>query len=65
MSKIVRKSNYDHEDHRGNQYFIAQRISQRQAEAVVEVLNKLEHPGSDDFYVVVDNDYLLPPDWEP
>jgi hypothetical protein len=46
MSKIIRKSNFDHEDHRGDQYFVAQRLSIR-------------------FYLVVDDNYLLPPNWEP
>ena len=63
--KIIRKSNFDHEDHRGDQHFVAQRLSKRQADAVVTALNDLEHENSDDFYKVVDDDYVLPPDWAP
>ena len=65
MSKIIRKSNFDHEDHRGNQYFVAQGLSKKQAEAVAKTLNDLEHQNSDDFYAVVDDAYDLPPDWAP
>lgn len=63
--KIIRKSNFDHEDHRGDQYFVAQRLSRRQAEAVAKALNDLEHEHSDDFYDVVSDDYVLPPEWQP
>lgn len=64
--KVVRKSNFNHEDHRGDQYFVAQKIGLRQAEAVAKALNDLEdHRYSDDFYEVVLDDYVLPPDWEP
>lgn len=63
--KIIRKSNFDHEDHRGDQHFVAQRLSKQQADLVVETLNNLEHESSDDFYKVVGDDYVLPPEWQP
>jgi hypothetical protein len=63
--RIIRKSNFDHEDHRGGQYFVAQRLSAHQAEAVVKALNDLEHESSDDYYEVVSEDYVLPPEWQP
>jgi hypothetical protein len=63
--KIIRKSNFDHEDHRGDQHFVAQRLSKRQADCVVAVLNALEHENSDDFYAVVGDDYVLPPEFQP
>lgn len=63
--KIIRKSNFDHENWRGNQWFVAQRLSERQAEIVADALNDREHPNSDDFYDVVADDYVLPKDWEP
>lgn len=64
MSKIIRRSNFDHEDHRGDQYFVAQRLSLPQAEAVANLLNDQDR-HSDDFYVVVADDYVLPPSWKP
>jgi len=63
--KIIRKSNFDHEDHRGDQHVVAQRLSVRQAEAVARALNDLEHENSDDFYQAVSDDYVLPPAWGP
>jgi hypothetical protein len=65
MAKVIRKSNFDHEDSRGDQYFVAQQLNDRQAKAVEEALNALEHEHSDDYYRAVPNDYVLPPDWEP
>jgi hypothetical protein len=63
--KIIRRSNYNHEDHRGNQHFVAQRLVVRDAQKVADLLNELAGPRSDDFYCVVADDYVLPPDWEP
>lgn len=63
---IVRKSNFDYEDWRGDQYFVAQGIpTKSQAEIMCEALNDAEHEGSDDWFVVVDSRYILPPKWEP
>lgn len=63
--KIVRKSNFDHEDYRGNQWFVAQRLSAREAARVASVLNDLNGQHGDDFFEVVSDDYILPPDWTP
>lgn len=63
--KIVRKSNFDHEDYRGDQWFVAQRLTKQQADLVAETLNNLEHQSSDDYYKVVSDDYVLPPEWRP
>lgn len=63
--KVVRKSNFNHEGHRGDQFFVAQRMTPTQAKHVADALNGLEHEHSDDFYVAVDDDYVLPPDWAP
>ena len=63
--KVIRKSNLNHEDHRGDQYFVAQRLSKQQAAAVENTLNSLEHENSDDFYKMVHDDYVVPPDWAP
>lgn len=57
--KIIRKSNFNYEDNRGNQYFVAQKLSARVAEQVAELLNGLDGPYSDDFYLVVPDDYIL------
>lgn len=65
MAKVVRKSNFDHEDWRGNQYFVAQQVDRHQAQAIADLLNEREGPNSDDFYTVVPDDYVLPKDWEP
>ncbi len=63
--KVVRKSNFDREDWRGNQYFVAQRVSAGSAQLIADLLNKVGGPHSEDFYVAVSDDYVLPPDWEP
>lgn len=63
--KVIRISNFDYEDWRGNQWIVAQRLSKEQASTVADALNSLEHADSDDFYKEVDNDYVLPEDWEP
>ncbi len=63
--KVIRKSNFNHEDHRGNQYFVAQHIGERGAKAVADLLNELSGPNNDDYYVAVADNYVLPPDFEP
>lgn len=63
--KVVRKSNFNHEDHRGDQYFVAQRLTSEQAILIADVLNALEHTNSDNFYDVVPDDYVLPLEWQP
>lgn len=63
--KVVRKSNFDYEDHRGDQYFVAQRICERDARAIADLLNERAGKHSDNFYDVVADDYVLPPDWQP
>lgn len=63
---IVRKSNFNHEDWRGDQYFVAQGIPTKvQADIMAEALNDNEHEHSDDWFVVVDSRYTMPPKWEP
>lgn len=39
--KIIRKSNFNHEDHRGDQYFVAQRLGERAAGRVGDLFNEL------------------------
>lgn len=63
--KVVRKSNFDHEDWRGDQHFVAQRLCERDATAVADLLNFRAGPNSDDYYVVVADGYIPPPDWAP
>lgn len=63
--KVIRKSNHDHEDWRGDQHFVAQRLTTKQAQAVAKALNDLEHEHSDDYYAEVSDDYVLPPEWKP
>lgn len=63
--KVIRKSNLGREDYRGDQHFVAQRLSDRQAKIVAERLNEMEHEHSEDFYLAVPDDYVLPPDWQP
>jgi hypothetical protein len=63
--RVIRRSNYAHEDWRGDQYFVTCRLSERRAAAVAKALNDLEDLRSDDIFVVVPDDYDLPPDWQP
>ena len=62
--KIVRKSNYDKEGPDGDQYFVAENITNTYLAGIMcEALN--EKGGDAHFYVVVADDYVLPPKWEP
>lgn len=62
--KIIRKSNYDHEDWRGDQYVVADNIQrERQAKIMCEALN--EHGYDEDYFMVVPDDYVLTPKWKP
>ncbi len=63
--KVLRVSNFDHEDYRGNQWFVAQRLSKRQAEAVTRVLNEMEGEEGENFFLVVTDDHKPREDWEP
>ncbi len=64
--KIVRTSNYDHEDNRGDQRVVAENIKhEREANVMCEALNAFVGEHSDDYFVVKPDDYILRPDWEP
>lgn len=64
--KIIRKSNHDYDGPRGNERVVAMGIASKfLATRVADGLNLQEAPESDDFYVAVDDDYVLPPPWEP
>ncbi len=63
--RVIRKSNFDHDDHRGDQYFVTCVLSPARAEAVARALNEIEGEHSDDLFSVVADDYVLPPDWQP
>lgn len=62
---IIRKSNFDHEDWRGDEYFVAKDLIDYFAKRVSELLNEAEGPNSNDYFKVVPDDYVLPPKWEP
>lgn len=63
---IVRRSNYNHEDWRGDEFYVAQKIPmQSQADTMCAALNGALNPYSEDWFTVVDSNYLLPPKWEP
>jgi hypothetical protein len=63
---IIRKSNFDHEDWRGDQWFAARGIpSERMALIMCAVLNQDEGEHSEDYFEVVDGNYVLPAPWEP
>jgi len=59
--KIIRTSAYDHEDQRGNQYFVAggASLTQSEAEKLAQTLNSDPKRGEDDYYVVVEDNYKL------
>lgn len=74
--KIVRRSNYGYEDSRGDQYFVeveqctaaageTHALSKLEAEAIANCLNELSGSHSDDFFAVVEDDYVLPKEGEP
>jgi hypothetical protein len=63
--KVVRCSNFDYEDRRGNQWFVAQQLTRQQAELVASALNADSGDYGPDYYLAVPDDYTLPPDWQP
>jgi hypothetical protein len=64
--QIIRKSNFDHEDWRGNQRVVASGIiHSREAMVMCDALNRASGPHGEDFYETVPDDYKLPPPWEP
>lgn len=64
--KIVRKSNWDHDDYRGNQWFVAENIKDAHlGQIMVEALNEAGGDEDDDFYQIVEDDFKLRPDWQP
>ena len=63
--KIVRKDNYDREGPWGDEHFVAENIkSKHLAEVMCRALNNID-PHGNNFYVVAEDDYVLPPPWEP
>lgn len=64
--KIIRKSNYDHEDYRGDQFVVAEKLkSDFYAKLICKLLNEHSGEHSEDFFEVVPDDHILQPDWEP
>lgn len=63
--RVIRKSNYDHEDWRGDQWFVTVPLTKGWADAVAKALNVAEGEHSDNYFDVVPDDYILPEDWEP
>ncbi len=65
MFRVIRVSNYNHEDNRGDRWFVTVPLSEGWAESIANALNAAEHEHSDNFFKVVPDTYALPPDWEP
>lgn len=64
--KIVRVSNFDYDDHRGDQYVVAEGIANKHhASVMCEALNEANGSRGPDWFQVVPDDYVLPPKWEP
>jgi hypothetical protein len=63
--RVVRRSNFDHEDERGNEHFVCESSSMGNAELVCCALNFTTPRRADNFYIVVGADYQLRPDWTP
>ena len=64
--KVIRKSNYDHDDWRGNEVFAtAYSFSKETAEAICNLMNEDQYRNHEDWFAVVPGDYVLPKEWEP
>lgn len=64
--KIIRTDNYDRDDWNGNQYVVAENIkSEAQAKIMCDALNAHDGQHGENHYVVVPDDHVLRPDWEP
>jgi hypothetical protein len=64
--KIVRKSNYDYDDWRGDQKFVTDYVfSELVADTICAAMNVDQYRSRDDYFVVVPHDYVLPKPWSP
>jgi len=65
--KIIRKSNFDYEDWRGDIVFVtpSHSFSEATANAICDMMNDDPRRADDDYFKVVPYDYVLPPKWEP
>lgn len=58
--KIIRVSNYDYEDHRGNQRVVAEGITdEREARVMAEALQHDPKRDGEDWFMVVPDDHKL------
>lgn len=63
--KIIRRSNYNYEDHRGDEWFVhSSSLTLEEATKKADEMNRFD-VRSADFFVVVADDYKLKPDWKP
>jgi hypothetical protein len=64
--KVIRKSNYDHDDWRGDQVFATSTsFSLDTAVAICNLMNEDKYRDDEDWFQVVQHDYVLPPKWTP
>jgi len=64
--KIIRRSNWSHEDWRGDERVVAAQIANaREAKIMGDALNAYAGEHSDDHFHVMPDDYVLKPDWKP
>lgn len=64
--KIIRRSNFDCEDHRGDERLVAAQIaSEVEAAIMCAVLNTAEGEFGESCFHVKPDDYVLKPDWQP
>ncbi len=63
--KIVRRSNFGHEDYRGDERIVAENIKhEHEAKTMRDALQGIDG-RNEDFFVIVPDDYVLPPEWQP
>jgi len=65
--KVVRTSNFDREDSRGDQYVVpgTEGMGYENAGSLAVWLNERAGSRSEDFFVPKPDEYVLPPHWEP
>jgi hypothetical protein len=64
--RVIRKSNYDHDDWRGDELFATPYcFSQSTATTICDAMNNDQYRNNNDWFVVVRHDYVLPKPWGP
>jgi len=63
MAKVISRDNYNRDNWHGDEKILEEGLSDEAATELAKLWNATE--CGDRFYVVVPDEYVLPPPWEP